>query len=73
MGGPSGTIKGMKRLIHWLKRAGETVQNPFSARPYLRPQRGDAANDFTRLTGDMRKVGNDLRKVSRRELRQYGW
>lgn len=60
-------------LLRMLVRAGETVHNPFSmGHQYVRPQRGDAAKDLQRVTGDMRRVGADLKKTAQDELRRHG-
>lgn len=59
-------------LLRWLARAGESLSNPFVGRDYVLPRHGDAARDFTRISGDMRTVGADLRRVARQELQRHG-
>lgn len=55
-------------LLRLLARAGESLSNPFAVRDYVLPRHGDAARDFMRISGDMRTVGADLRRVAQREL-----
>ncbi len=58
--------------IRILLRASRAVHNPFErSRPYQVPRRGDAANDFARISSDMRRVGTDLRQVAEKELSQH--
>ena len=60
-------------ILRALSRAGRTINNPFSmGGEYVRPQHGDAQRDLYKVTGDMRKVGNDLRTVAKRELKPHG-
>ncbi len=59
-------------LLRLLDRAGESLSNPFAGRDYVRPRRGDAARDFMRISGDMRTVGTDLRRVAQQELQHHG-
>lgn len=42
------------------------------AEDYRRPKRGDARADATKLAGDMKTVGEDLRSVTKRELEKVG-
>ncbi len=65
-------MQGMSRLIRILSKSGIVFTNPFHpARAYQRPRRGDARNDFSRIVGDMRYVGADMRRVADQELSKY--
>ena len=56
-------------LLRALMRAGRTLNNPFAmGGSYVVPQQGDAQRDFAKITGDMRKVGRDLRKTTNKAL-----
>ena len=59
-------------LLRLLARAGESLSNPFVGRSYVQPRHGDAARDFARISGDMRTVGADLRRVAQQELQHHG-
>lgn len=62
----------MSRIIKILSRSGIVFANPFHpVCAYKRPRRGDARNDFAVLTGDMKNVGTDMRKVADQELSRY--
>ena len=39
---------------------------------YIRPTQGDSRQDFARISGDMKRVGTDLRKVASKELAKRG-
>lgn len=59
------------RFLRWLSRAGYTLASPMvSGGEYVRPRRGDAAKDWVRLSGDMRAVGQDLRRTAEAELQR---
>lgn len=61
------------RLFRWLARAGYSLASPVAAdSEYVRPRRGDTARDLTRLSGDMRAVGQDLRRTAQAELERCG-
>jgi len=59
----------MATLFRLLARAGSTISNPFNMpRHYLRPRRGDAQDDFSRIAQSMRVIGDDFRRVAAREM-----
>jgi hypothetical protein len=63
----------MTAFIAFLVRTGSAFANPFFApRDYQRPAYGAQSQDFARVMGDMRRVGNDTRLVVQRELARYG-
>ena len=56
-------------FLRLLTKAGQQIPNPFgSERQYVKPRAGDSAGDARTLTGDMSKIGGDLRNVTKREL-----
>jgi hypothetical protein len=60
-------------LLRVLYKAGRTINNPFSmGGSYVEPRRGDAQKDIVKIVGDMRQVGQDLRKKSDQTFKQYG-
>lgn len=62
-----------KVLLRVLSRAGQSIHNPFAVgNSYVIPKRGDAAGDFQAVTRDMKRVGEDLRVVTTRELKRHG-
>ncbi len=62
----------MTTIMRFLARSGVALTNPFhQQRNYIRPRSGDASKDFARISGDMRHVGNDLRKVTLKEQAEY--
>lgn len=62
-----------KRFIRWLSFAGAALSAPLGPpAEYVRPRRGDNAQDFAKLVGDMRRVGSDLRQTALKELPQRG-
>ena len=62
-----------KYLFRALMKAGQVFENPFGmGNPYNIPSRRGARDDFKRVLGDMRKIGNQLRKVTERELSNNG-
>ncbi len=63
----------MTAFMRFLARSGAVFVNPFQPqRNYRRPHSGDAAKDFARISGDMRRVGSDLRRTSLKELAKHG-
>ena len=63
----------MKKLLRLLARSGINIVNPIgSRREYIVPRVGQANSDFSKVMGDMRNVGDDLRKNVNRELSTYG-
>lgn len=63
----------MTALLRFLARSGVVVCNPFHATvAYRRMRVGDAMGDWLRLEGDMRAVGEDLRRTTIREIKQNG-
>lgn len=65
--------KVVSAIIRFLIRSGTSVHNPFHpARSYVRPKQGDGARDYFRVSSDMRRISDDLRKVTKRELSNYG-
>lgn len=62
----------MTTLFRYLTRSGLVFGGSFYApHDYLRPRRGDAANDFSKIMGDMRNVGADARKAAAAELKKH--
>lgn len=60
-------------ILRALARAGRSINNPFAMNQgYVYPRAGDAQHDFSKVVGDMRKVGNDLTKTTRKELKKHG-
>ena len=60
-------------FLRALSRAGRTINNPFAmGGVYVLPKQGDAGRDFTKVVGDMRLVGNDMKKVAGKALAQDG-
>ena len=60
-------------FLRALSKAGRAINNPFAmGGSYVLPKQGDAARDFTKIVGDMRKVGADLKKVAGKALAQDG-
>jgi hypothetical protein len=59
-------------ILKMLANAGKALNNPFSAGEYVKPTRGDVARDTRTVLGDMKKVGADLKKVTKRELASHG-
>lgn len=60
-------------ILRALARAGRSINNPFAMNQgYVQPRPGDAQRDFSKVVGDMRKVGTDLREVARKELKRHG-
>jgi hypothetical protein len=59
----------MTTFLAFLSRNGLTFVNPWQARRnYVRPAKGALSQDFYRVVGDMRVVGQDLRKTAQKEL-----
>lgn len=62
----------MTAIMRFLARSGAAITNPFHPqRNYIRPRAGDASRDFGKISGDMRRVGEDLRKVTLKECAKY--
>lgn len=62
-----------KLILKWLANAGSALQSPFEpGRDYVRPMPGDGRKDLARISSDMRKVGQDMRKAARAELQRHG-
>jgi hypothetical protein len=70
------TVKGetmAEILLRALARAGRSINNPFAmGGAYVLPKQGDAQKDFGRISGDMRRVGEDLKKTAEKALKQHG-
>ena len=62
----------MSELFQYLAKFRFNMPNLFAqSREYIQPCQGDAHNDFGKVVSDMRSVGDDLRKVSEKELARY--
>lgn len=62
-----------KYLFRALMKAGQVFENPFAmGNHYTVHSRRGARDDFKRVLGDMRKIGNQLRNVTDRELSNNG-
>lgn len=63
----------MAKLLKFLASKGIVIQNPICKdSSYRVPQRGDARNDFSNISRDMRNIGQDLRNTTNKELSKYG-
>jgi hypothetical protein len=59
-------------LLRILKRAGQTVNNPFAMNDgYTLPKHGEAQLDWQAVSGDFYKVSKELNKVVNRELKEH--
>lgn len=62
----------MQYLKNLIIGAGTVLQIfPVANTGYVRPQRGDTANDQAKISGDWQRVGNDLKVVIKREQQTY--
>ncbi len=62
----------MMNLKSLLTKLVNKLTNPFIyPRQYHTPAKGDAANDFLSIMGDMGKVTQDLSKVTKDEVRRH--
>lgn len=62
----------MLRVIRLLYSAGRTLSlGAYTDSRYMRPRRGEQMADLWRVTGDLRPIAADLRRVADRELAAY--
>jgi len=60
-------------ILKALRQAGRAIHNPFAMNNgYVLPRHGDVRSDAIRLSGDMRVIGRDLKKIATQELKRHG-
>lgn len=63
----------MSKLFKFLMKHHFKIASPFRAtRQYVKPARGDLTSDFDKISGDMRTVTGDFKKIAKRELTNSG-
>jgi hypothetical protein len=59
-------------ILKVLRQAGRAIHNPFAMNNgYILPRHGDTQSDAIKLSGDMRVIGNDLKKTATQELNRH--
>ncbi len=63
----------MNRFFMFFARKHIFFHDSFKAdRYYFIPKKGDAAYDFSKISGDMKMIGRDLKYSINNELSQHG-